>query len=116
MTHVTCRLTANNRDQLWSHTLGNRVWATFTFNFFVRSLYAPVEQMLSVHDVRQGGGRHTGLVPVVDWSSCRRCRYLVMSGLRAARRPGRGLGCLVCRVRGGLHGLGLASGGADEVR
>ena len=26
MTHVTCRLTAKNRDQL-----GNRVWATFTF-------------------------------------------------------------------------------------
>ena len=31
ITHVTCRLTANNRDQLRNHTLGNRVWATFTF-------------------------------------------------------------------------------------
>ena len=31
MTHVTCRLTARNRDQLRSPTLGNRVWATFTF-------------------------------------------------------------------------------------
>ena len=31
MTHVTCRLTAKNRDQLWNPTLGNRVWATFTF-------------------------------------------------------------------------------------
>ena len=31
MTHVTCRLTAENRDQLWNHMLGNRVWATFTF-------------------------------------------------------------------------------------
>jgi len=31
MTHVTCRLTANNRDQLWNPALGNRVWATFTF-------------------------------------------------------------------------------------
>ena len=31
MTHVTCRLTAKNRDQLWNHTLDNRVWATFTF-------------------------------------------------------------------------------------
>ena len=29
MTHVTCRLTAKNRDQLRSPTLGNRVWATF---------------------------------------------------------------------------------------
>ena len=31
MTHVTCRLTAKNRDQLRNPTLGNPVWATFTF-------------------------------------------------------------------------------------
>jgi len=31
MTHVTCRLTAKNRDRLRDPTLGNRVWATFTF-------------------------------------------------------------------------------------
>jgi len=31
MTHVTCRLTAKNRDQLRNPTLGNRVWATFAF-------------------------------------------------------------------------------------
>jgi len=31
MTHVTCRLTAKNRDQLRNPTLGNRVRATFTF-------------------------------------------------------------------------------------
>jgi len=31
MTHVTCRLTAKNRDQLRNPTLGNRIWATFTF-------------------------------------------------------------------------------------
>jgi len=30
MTHVTCRLTAKNRDQLRNPTIGNRVWATFT--------------------------------------------------------------------------------------
>jgi len=29
MTHVTCRLTAKNRDQLRNPSLGNRVWATF---------------------------------------------------------------------------------------
>ena len=29
MTHVTCRLTAKNRDQLRNPTLGIRVWATF---------------------------------------------------------------------------------------
>ena len=31
MTHITCRLTAKIRDQLRNHTLGNRVWASFTF-------------------------------------------------------------------------------------
>jgi len=31
MTHVTCRLATKNRDQLRNPTLGNRVWATFTF-------------------------------------------------------------------------------------
>ena len=31
MTHVTCRLTAKNRDQFRNPTLGSRVWATFTF-------------------------------------------------------------------------------------
>jgi len=31
MTYVTCRLTVKNRDQLQNSTLGNRVWATFTF-------------------------------------------------------------------------------------
>jgi len=31
MTHVTCRLTAKNWDQLRNPTLDNRVWATFTF-------------------------------------------------------------------------------------
>jgi len=31
MTHVTCRLTAQNWDQLRNPTLGNRVWAIFTF-------------------------------------------------------------------------------------
>ena len=40
MTHVTCRLTAKNRDQLRNHTLGNRVWATFTF---LLSLYGGCE-------------------------------------------------------------------------
>ena len=29
MTHVACRLTAKDRDQLRNPTLGNRVWATF---------------------------------------------------------------------------------------
>ena len=31
MTHITCRLTAKNRDQLRNPSLGNLVWITFTF-------------------------------------------------------------------------------------
>ena len=31
MIHVTCRLPAKSHDQLRNPTLGNRVWATFTF-------------------------------------------------------------------------------------
>jgi len=31
ITHVTCRLTTKNRDQLRNPTFGNRVLATFTF-------------------------------------------------------------------------------------
>jgi len=31
MTRVICRLTGKSRDQLRDPTLGNRVWATFTF-------------------------------------------------------------------------------------
>ena len=37
-THVTCRLTAKNRDQLRNPTLGNRVRATFTFTIFFQFL------------------------------------------------------------------------------
>jgi len=38
MTHIICRLTAKNRDQLRNPTLGNRVWATFTFLSTVRCI------------------------------------------------------------------------------
>ena len=38
MTYVTCRLTINNRPQLRNPTLGNRVWATFTFKQQINGL------------------------------------------------------------------------------
>ena len=31
LTHITCRLTAKNRDRPLNPTLGNQVWATFIF-------------------------------------------------------------------------------------
>jgi len=36
MIHITCRLTAKNRDQLWNPMLGNRVWAIF----YVETVYS----------------------------------------------------------------------------
>jgi len=42
VTHATCRLTAKNRNP----TLGNRVWATFTFTQSRKLLSAP-----PLHDV-----------------------------------------------------------------
>ena len=48
MTHITCRLTAENRDQLRNPTLCYRVWATFTFY---------IEDRVDVRDrVRQMSG------------------------------------------------------------
>ena len=41
MTHVTCRLTAKNRDQLRNPTLGNRVRSTVTSFTLVRSVMRP---------------------------------------------------------------------------
>ena len=32
MTHVTCKLTAKNGDQLGNPTLGNRVWAALPYS------------------------------------------------------------------------------------
>ena len=40
VSHVTCRLTAKNRDQLRNPTLDNRVWATFTV-FLLQQLVIP---------------------------------------------------------------------------
>jgi len=53
MTHVTCRLTAKNRDQVRNPMLDNRVWATFSFTStviclgFARSWSELVTQLYS---------------------------------------------------------------------
>jgi len=57
VTHVTCRLTAKNRDQLRNRTLGSRVWATFTF-----SVLGPF---------RQGGGRFDWRPAGLGWAVSR---------------------------------------------
>ena len=43
MTHVTCRLTAKNRNQLRNPTLGNRVWAAITAHLcFLKLFFIPL--------------------------------------------------------------------------
>jgi len=73
MTHVTCRLTAKNQDQFQNPTLGNRVWATFTFLkallFIMRAL--PVRL---VHDRFESSVNSTSL------SSWLRHCYRVITG------------------------------------
>jgi len=44
MTHVTCRLTAKNRDQLRNPTFGNQVWATV---FYLIALKFSLPQCLA---------------------------------------------------------------------
>ena len=54
MTHVICRLTAKNRDQLRNPTLGNRVWATFTF----LNLFRVIRSHSRASDMRHRGNRN----------------------------------------------------------
>ena len=49
MTHITCRLTAKNRDQVRNPTLGNRVWATFTI--FTCPVSRPHHSLVVEHHV-----------------------------------------------------------------
>jgi len=58
MTHVTCRLAAKNRGQLRKPTLGNPVWATFTFSHgvdgsadFWNSHLARVHSYVQTHSI-----------------------------------------------------------------
>jgi len=81
MTHVTCRLTAKNRDQLRDPTRGNRVWATFTFLGWVKKVSCCT--VIDISKARQcelngyvqigrqlGGNFHTDLATLPQcWSS-----------------------------------------------
>ena len=64
MTHVICRLTAKNRDQLRNPTLGSGVWATLTF-----LLYSADTCTLLSADVRTLDAFHGNSTRSV-WDSC----------------------------------------------
>ena len=67
MTHVTCRLTAKNRDQLRNPTLGNRVWATFTFTLLCVQNQILFNSWRDVFDGR-GGPFNYDKVPVYSFT------------------------------------------------
>jgi len=56
ITHITCRLTAKNQDQLRNPTLGNRVWATFTFSYITNSTTADLWQQMLFLETRDSRG------------------------------------------------------------
>jgi len=116
VTHVTCRLTAKNRDQLRNLTLVNRVWATFTFLPFTYYLTATLCcEMEWLYFFRAGFPRCSGKAAVKCLLVCATvcCRSLrvgawsdwnddgVLSG--PAKTPvGR-----LCRRRDPSHAAGL---------
>jgi len=61
MTHVTCRLTANNRDHLRNPTLGNRVWSTF----LLQRNYRPSRLVLN-SCILMNEPIHTGVLEFAD--------------------------------------------------
>jgi len=84
MTHVTCRLTGKNRDQLRNPTLGNRVWSTFTFFtlVYIDQLRPAARTLRTTHTNRlnRENNRDTRNVPLPVFPgrpcfTCRRRRY-----------------------------------------
>ena len=68
MTHITCRLTVNNQDQLRNPTLGNRVWATFTFNCYSTNSIKPVyPQAMIVYRSINCCNRSSALPMLIAW-------------------------------------------------
>jgi len=65
MCHVTCRLTAKNRDQLRNRTLGNRVWATFWSQKISGEAVLHPSQLPPLHHLLYTGAVQTKLVSVV---------------------------------------------------
>jgi len=84
MIHVTCRLTAKNRDELRNPTLGNRVWAAFTFYTAGEGLgvQAPVSPLSSMHELTDTKTQMPTEKPFVfNKHTTRSNRCLLYSGL-----------------------------------
>jgi len=88
MTHVTCRLTAKKRDQLRNPSLGNGVWATFTF----------YTNTVSVNSSKNRQGKRITYLRMMDHMKacrhrCSECRHCVV--VRRLTNMLRRIGCVV---------------------
>jgi len=75
MTHITWRLTAKNGDQLRNPTLGNRVWATFTF--YESLHYSCGREMELLQQVVGGGSCPGEEYPPLSCCCCCCCCYVL---------------------------------------
>ena len=57
MTHVTCMLTAKNRDQLRNPTLGNWVWATFYLHVYLLTYLFTFNCVLRGKEIKTDDGK-----------------------------------------------------------
>ena len=87
MIHVTCRLTAKNRDQLRDPTLGNRVWAAFFTTTALRSAVNASSVVFTATSEAEYRGAVVGLF------SGARLRYAVLEGGTGARDQRTGEKC-----------------------
>jgi len=114
MTHITCRLTAKNRDQLRNPTLGNRVWDTFTF---LCAMLCSLQQLQYYHHNMRLNGRCAPFIATaraegsVKWSTCRTIR-LWMANLAMMWERSRWPWYLVA---GSTHILGSRHGHANVI-
>jgi len=107
MTHITYRLTAENRDHLRNHTLGNRVWAAFAF---LVPLYLAGELTgIETGQLRSAGKQSAGN----PWSQCwrrkgRKAVTLVHGGGTSVgsqqRRGWRQRHCVTTAAQWWMHG------------
>ena len=77
MTHVTCRLTAKNRDQLQNPTLGNRVRATFTFLVGLPMIRSP--ESVGLQGATRAGERQTHSGTTRKQTRNRRCGVVIIA-------------------------------------
>jgi len=116
MTHVTCRLTAKNRDHLRNPTLGNRAWAAFTL--FIQAGHTAVVPRTP----RQRAGLGQGVRRRRQRSAAAVLGRLPAAAAASHRGPSRGQSPRVrqCRRRNGQPpaccGELVSSGEADRAQ